>query len=95
MGKKAKTSSGKIKARERKIDKASLPPPPPPLVEEVSRSSLQSLDMGYFFPRMKKQIDLLHLKILRLFLFGSLQLNFALVAWICKIVRSTCSPREQ
>lgn len=40
MGKKAKTSSGKQKAKERKIDKASLPPPPKPLETEVGSAKL-------------------------------------------------------
>ena len=35
MGKKAKTTKGKIKASLRKVDKASLPAPPPPIAEEV------------------------------------------------------------
>jgi len=40
MGKKAKTSTGKQKAKERKIDKASLPPPPKPLDTEVGSAKL-------------------------------------------------------
>lgn len=35
MGKKAKTSSGKKKALERKIDRTTLPPPPPNPEDEV------------------------------------------------------------
>ncbi|KAL3822237.1 hypothetical protein ACHAXA_005870 [Cyclostephanos tholiformis] len=35
MGKKAKSSAGKRKAQERKIDKATLPPPPPKPEDEV------------------------------------------------------------
>ena len=35
MGKKAKNPKGALKAKERKIDKAALPPPPKPLEEEV------------------------------------------------------------
>ena len=35
MGKKAKSSKGAAKAKERKIDKTTLPPPPKPLTEEV------------------------------------------------------------
>lgn len=35
MGKKAKSSAGKKKAQERKIDKATLPPPPPKPEDEV------------------------------------------------------------
>jgi hypothetical protein len=35
MGKKAKSSAGKKKAQERKIDKTTLPPPPPKPEDEV------------------------------------------------------------
>ena len=37
MGKKAKSSAGKKKALERKIDKAMLPPPPPKPEDEVRK----------------------------------------------------------
>jgi hypothetical protein len=35
MGKKAKSSKGALRAKERKLDKSTLPPPPKPLVDEV------------------------------------------------------------
>mmetsp|Transcript_10379 Transcript_10379/g.13904 ORF Transcript_10379/g.13904 Transcript_10379/m.13904 type:complete len:417 (+) Transcript_10379:35-1285(+) len=38
MGKKAKSSIGKAKAEQRKLDKSTLPPPPPPPEEEVGSS---------------------------------------------------------
>jgi len=37
MGKKAKSSIGKAKAEQRKLDKSTLPPPPPPPEEEVRK----------------------------------------------------------
>jgi hypothetical protein len=35
MGKKAKNASGLLKAAQRKVNKAALPPPPVPVEEEV------------------------------------------------------------
>lgn len=40
MGKKPKSSKGAMKAKERKLDKASLPPPPKPLNDEVGSAKL-------------------------------------------------------
>jgi len=37
MGKKAKSSAGKKKALERRIDKSNLPPPPPKPEDEVRK----------------------------------------------------------
>jgi hypothetical protein len=43
MGKKAKSSRGAQKAKERKIDKTTLPPPPKPLNDEVRRHGTKEL----------------------------------------------------
>ncbi len=37
MGKKAKSTKGALKAKERKLDKSTLPPPPKPVDDEVRR----------------------------------------------------------
>lgn len=41
MGKKAKSSAGKKKAADRKIDRSALPPPPPKPEDEV-RETLET-----------------------------------------------------
>jgi len=43
MGKKAKSSKGAQRAKERKINKSDLPPPPKPLTDEVSSTKIQAL----------------------------------------------------
>lgn len=35
MGKKAKSTKGKLRATGRKLDKSTLPPPPKPVTDEV------------------------------------------------------------
>jgi tetratricopeptide (TPR) repeat protein len=40
MGKKPKSSKGALRAKDRKIDKATLPPPPKPLTDEVGSAKL-------------------------------------------------------
>lgn len=37
MGKKAKSTKGALRAKERKLDKSTLPPPPKPVTDEVRR----------------------------------------------------------
>ena len=37
MGKKGKSTKGALRAKERKLDKTTLPPPPKPVGDEVSR----------------------------------------------------------
>lgn len=40
MGKKAKSSKGALRAKERKLDKSTLPPPPKPVTDEVGSAKL-------------------------------------------------------
>ena len=46
MGKKAKSTKGALKAKERKLDKSTLPPPPKAVVDEV-RNPAVIIEKGF------------------------------------------------